>query len=73
MDVDRLLRIAHRATTLGRALRGDKRLERDHSAETARASKLHRTIDNAARTVVGCVAPGDCDCPMCLENGAPKR
>ncbi len=71
MDVDRLLRLGHRGLTLVRALRGDKDLERDHSAETGRASKLHRTIDHAARTVVGCAAPDDCDCPMCLERGAP--
>jgi hypothetical protein len=71
MDVDRLLRIFHRGTTLARALRGDKDLQGDHGRETARASKLHRTIDHAARTVVGCAAPADCDCPMCLERGAP--
>lgn len=70
-DLDLWLRVASRATTLARALRRDRKLEGDHSRETARASQIHRTIDETARTVVGCIAPKDCDCPMCLEKGPP--
>ncbi len=71
-DVDWWLRVASRATTLARALRRDRDLEGDHGRETARASQVHRTIDQTARAVVGCTAPQhDCDCPMCLEKGPP--
>ncbi len=66
------LRVAHRVTTLARAVRGDAvDLEADHKAEQSRAGNLRRSLESAVRESVNCVAPLACACPLCGEENQP--
>jgi len=60
-------RAVNRVSTLVRALRGDPELEADQQRERLRAAKIHDTIEKMGRQAVGCIAPNDCDCPLCTE------
>lgn len=62
------LRVAHRASTLFRLLRGDRHVDHDTTQEKARALQMHGTIESIARNAVGCTRDTDCDCPICTEE-----
>lgn len=65
------LRVVHRLSTIGRALREDDDLNADLQTDQARSQKLLQSIDGAARKALNCHAPNPCTCPMCEEEKQP--
>lgn len=62
------LRVIHRISTIGRALRKDDDLDDDHQSDQARSQKILKSLDGAARKALNCHAPNACTCPMCEEE-----
>lgn len=62
------LRAISRLSTLARALRDDRKLDADHNTERVRAKRLRKSVDSMTRNAMGCLAPKNCDCPLCREQ-----
>lgn len=62
------VRLLHKGLTFFREVRGDVEVTKDTEREQLRATQARRSIETIARTAARCVAPNDCDCPLCRER-----
>jgi hypothetical protein len=66
------VRLAHRALTFVRELRGDPDVAADAERLGAHGRKAREGLEQMGRSAIGCKAPAACVCGFCREQREEK-